>query len=151
MTDCIRQPASTWTTCRCEACGPAMLRMAKLARHGYYRRVSSDEAWDVVDRLRAAGWSSTAIGSATGIPAATVRSGLKRGRGYRWGAHHAAAIVHYGTPTAGQVGTIPFTRRLQALAAIGWTLQDLADHSGVGVTTLAAVRGGTTQIGRAHV
>lgn len=121
-----------------------MQRMAKLARHGYYRRVSPADAWAVLDRLRAAGWSCTAIASATGIPTSTISKALKRGQAWQWGAHHAAAIVNHGDPTEGQIGTTGSTRRLRALAALGWTLDALADHTGVGFTTLAAVRAGTT-------
>lgn len=142
--DCTRAPHATWTKCRCEDCTPYMQRMAKLQRHGYYRRVSSAAAWEVLDRLRAADWSGRAIGTAAGIPTDTVNQALSHGPTWRWGAHHAAAIVNHGRPTAGQIGAYGASRRLRALAALGWTLDALAARCGVGFSTLAAVRAGTT-------
>lgn len=145
---CIRAPYAVWTTCRCPECIQSMLKVNKLQRHGRYHRVPSSAAWDVIEKLRKAGWSNLAIGTAAGIPPATVSSALRRGRDWRWGPHHAAAIVNHGRPTAGQVGTYAARRRLHALAAVGWTLDELAARSGVRFSTLAAIRAGsTTRVG----
>lgn len=146
---CIRAPHAVWTTCTCSRCAVDRRRMAKLQRHGRYRRVPSSAAWDVLDRLRAAEWSCAAIATATGIPRATVTQALRKGRdGWSWGPRHSHAIVTHGIPTHGQIGAHGTRRRLQALAAIGWTLQALADRSGIRFSTLASIRKGvTTRVG----
>ena len=146
---CIRARHAVWTTCRCTRCIVDVRRIKKVQEHGRYRRVPSTAAWDVIDRLRTAGWTSSAIASATGIPESTVTHAVRRGRdGWAWGPRHSAAIINHGTPTTGQVGAYGSRRRLQALAALGWTLDALTARTGLGFTTLAAIRSGvTTRVG----
>ena len=126
--------------------------MAKLARNGRYKRVPSDVAWIVVDRLLALNWSSQAIASATNLSWSTLEKALqdrKNGRPYTFGPALAAALVKHGDPTAGSVGVTGARRRLQGLARQGYSLVDLANETGLGWTTLAAIRNGDTKLVRA--
>ena len=156
MTTCIRRPNSVWTTCKCDPCRLEMRRKGKLARHGYYKRVPADVAWDVIDELRERGWSGHAIASAAGLSKYTVERALQdattAGKRTALGPRTARAIVnHNGRPTEGTVGVLGARRRLQGLARQGYDLETLADMTGIGFSTLAAIRnGGTTKRVRAR-
>jgi len=147
---CIKRPFSVWTRCRCQPCRLDMARMAKVARVGLYTRASNDEAWAVLDRLIAANWSPRAIGSASATPwlrwHSTLREYAMTGRRRKLSPHSAAALLQLGQPTDGTVGAFPIRRRLQALAAIGWRLDDLAAATGIGYSTLAGIRAGRTEM-----
>lgn len=144
MTECIRRPHSVWTTCPCPPCRADAARMAKLSRNGQYRRVPSEAAWVEIDRLRRLEWSSHAIATAARLPHATLQNALTTlsvdGHKVRFGPRAAAAIVGHGDPTDGEVGVTGTRRRLQGLARHGWDLHTLADWTGIGFSTLAALR-----------
>lgn len=146
---CNRRRHSVWTNCPCPPCTADRRRMSKIARTGRYRRVSSDAAYTVVGHLLDRGWTGLAIATASGVPATAVHGILSSYRAggedlRRIGPTVAAAIVSHGNPTDGHVGSHGARRRLRALAAIGWTLDELATASGIGFSTLAAVRAGQT-------
>jgi len=148
MTPCIRRSHAYWTTCTCGPCSEDRRRKAKIARTVGHRRISSEAAWVVIDDLLRRGWTGRAIASAAGIPRSGVEGALAdfRNRGYRttFGPLYAARIVRHGRPTEGQVGATGARRRLQGLAAQGWDLRRLSELTGLGASTLAAIRGGRT-------
>ena len=148
MTACIRRPHSVWTNCKCDSCLRENARMAKRVRAGMYRRVSSEDAWAVVDSLFARDWTDMAIASATGLPVTSIHSAVvkdRQGRRPRFSAHHAAAIVNHGVPTAGLVGATGACRRLRGLTRQGWGLGTLTKRTGIPFTTLSKIRSGTTR------
>jgi hypothetical protein len=53
-------------------------------------------------------------------------------------------IVNHGDPTEGMVGADGTRRRLQGLAWQGYSLDMIADMSGIGFSTVAQIRGGRT-------
>lgn len=141
MTTCIRRPHATWTSCRCETCTPERLHLAKLARTGRRPIRRSEAAWAEVDALLAAGWSSGAIASAAHLSADTMRNALALRS--RWTTHHARAILTRDPwPTEGLVPIIGATRRVRALAALGWDLGSITRETGVPTMTLSWVRAG---------
>lgn len=122
--------------------------MAKLARNNAYQRVSPADAWKVVEKYLDQGWTARAIASAAGIPRHGLSSALAdfRARGIRraFSPHHAAALMRCGDPTEGMVGALGSCRRLRGLARQGWDLGRVAAITGVGATTLAQIRVGST-------
>jgi transcriptional regulator with XRE-family HTH domain len=123
--------------------------MAKLARNGRTPRRRSDEAWAEVDRLIDLGWTPRAIASAAGLSERTIRGALDRREtqgNHTWTTSIAAALIrHEPWPTEGHVPALGSARRLRALTATGWTLDRLAAHSGVPMTTLSVIRAGRTR------
>jgi transcriptional regulator with XRE-family HTH domain len=144
MTTCIRRPSSFWTTCGCGPCRIDKARKTKLGRAGLLNRVSSADAWEVIDGMLARGWTGQAIASSAGIPRRCIEKALTNywadGRRQKFGPNHSAALVAHGHATAGLVGASGARRRLQGLARQGWTLYELADRMSVGYSTLAAIR-----------
>lgn len=149
MTACIRRAHSVWPTCPCPDCTVVRRRMAKLARNGAYRRVTSDAAWEVVDDLIERGWSAQAIATSAGMSWKGVQEALttRRRTGERrlFGPSTAARIVNHGDPLAGSVGIDGTRRRLRGLARQGWDLQRLSNMSGINFSTLAAARNSPTE------
>jgi len=149
-TDCRRRPHSVWTTCPCEVCRVDAARMSKLARAGGYRRVSSDQAWDAIQRMLDAGWTHAAIASAAGLPARLIWGATqtrRQGRTYTFGPRASERLIaaEQAAPTRGYISGLGARRRLQALSAIGWTMYRLAKETGLPASTVAAIRGGVTE------
>lgn len=148
MTACIRRSHAYWTTCPCPPCTVDRNRKAKLARTVGVKRVTAESAWVVVDGLLAAGWTGWAIASAADVPRRAIEMAItelrQTGRRRAFGPVISAALVNHGQPTHGSVGATGARRRLQGLAVQQWDLYVLADRSGIGMTTLAAIRKGHT-------
>lgn len=120
---------------------PEQRRLRKRAKAGALPGSPSERAWRELDRMRAAGWSMTAIASATGIPFDGVSSLLEpRSRGRRIGQVRAWQIIRHGRPTEGHVGALGAIRRLRALAVMGWDTTTLAGIAGVPARDLRALR-----------
>lgn len=143
---CRRRPTSTWTECRCEECRARNSRLRKMWEAGVLPASRAGDAAELLARLVAQGWSSTAIASASGISRRTLDRQVVRARaGERVLLHRHTAdlILSMGAPTAGFVGAAGPSRRLQGLARMGWTLDDLAAETGLPFSTLAVIRQGT--------
>ena len=117
--------------------------MAKLARNGRYTRIPHEAAAEVVARLMERGWTAHAIASATGVSHNTIARGVSRGSRYSPGI--CRLILNHGDPTEGSVGATGTRRRLQGLALQRWDLQSIADATGIGFSTVAAIRSGATE------
>lgn len=140
---CSRRQTATWTHCQCDPCRRRNRRLDKLTRAGMLRPSPSDEAHEALAEMRARGWSRTAIASATGMPLAAVHSLYDdRARTRTIGRVRAAQLINHGHPTAGHVGATGATRRLQALAVMGWDTSTLAARAGLRATALMAIRNG---------
>ena len=97
---------------------------------------------DHVERLQAAGMSRADIAAASGVPVTTIHGALRKG-----------ALVHRDTVAAVlavpvpavpvsshvRVSAVGAMRRLQALAAIGWTMTRLSRETGVAAGSLYTV------------
>lgn len=146
QTRCSRKWCATLTMCRCERCTPDAFRTRKLIEAGLLPPARSDEAWVVLNRLLAAGWTSTAIESATGVPKRGIEDAIisLKGDGPRrlFGRVIADRIINHGAPTRGYIGAWGPRRRLQALAVMGWGLDDLAGPTGLPIMTLSTIRAG---------
>jgi hypothetical protein len=128
-TPCVRRWYTTWGTCPCPPCATEKARYRKHREAGLTTRITSGEAWTVLDRMIAQQWTNSAIASACNIP---ERSAYDLTRGHREGHRRvigaviAHRIVNHGRPTRGYVSALGSTRRLQALTAIGWTGDHIA-------------------------
>lgn len=145
MSTCIRRHYSTWTSCTCDDCRILTRKAKKRVRTGRYRPdAARDQAWEALDRMIGEGWTPLAMASATGLPKTyfdSLTTKLReRGVRQKIGQQHAHAILNAGAPTEGTIGTLGSTRRVQALAAIGWSLRDLSDHSGLPRVTIQVIR-----------
>lgn len=154
-TDCVRRARSVWPTCPCDTCRTQRARTAKLNRAGRYHRPSADQAWAVIDRLLAQDWTASAIASGAGLPDRTIQGAIYErattGHAKRFGRGVTLAVINHGQPARGSIGATGTMRRLQALAAIGWTLQDVADRTALPFSTLASIRSGVTTAVRVHI
>lgn len=122
---CTRRDISRWSVCRCVTCRRSNAKMAKLARCGALPPVRSVEAWAVIDRLTADGWSPGAIASGAGVQLATMRGAFRARRingHHTWTAAYADRILAIQEPGGGHVSGAGTRRRLQALAAAGWSI-----------------------------
>lgn len=147
MTPCIRRAHSRWTTCRCETCAPDFARTAKLARNGRLRRVPSADALAVFTHWLALGYSPSWIASAAGVPARYAENlavRVRAGEVPLIGPTRSAQLVALDITTATQghgpiAGT---TRRLQALAVLGYTLEAIRDRTGIPMMSLSYAQSG---------
>lgn len=143
---CIRRPYAVWTSCRCDECVPLQRKTAKLYRHDYLMPTHDalrERAWAVLDRWITAAWSPSAMASASGLPVRYFDSLMgvyRKGHRQRIGPKHAEAIINHQFPVVGRMTALGTTRRLQALAALGWRLQDVQDRVDVPYSTLEALR-----------
>ena len=148
MTDCIRRQTSTWTLCACDSCTQRQSRIRKLYRAGapitQERARLAQAAWEEVDRLLALGWSPLAIASACGMPHRAMTTAIDRRSMWSYGSAKRI-LAHDEWPTKGFIPAEASRRRLQALAAIGWSLGALTERFGVPTMTLSVIRGGKTE------
>jgi hypothetical protein len=143
--ECTRRWFTTWGSCPCPDCTVEWARRRKHHEAGIAHRVSSAEAWAVLERMIDQGWSNSAIATACGIPersAYDLTRGHRQGHRRRIGPGIAHRIVNHGQPAAGYVSAIGSTRRLRALACLGWRLGDIADTTGVSPSTLSLIQRG---------
>lgn len=150
MTACIRRRHTVWSTCTCADCLPDRRRMYKIQRNGYYRRVSSDQAWAVLEPLLLDNWSVHAVANAASLPPGSLSRAVAEyraeGKRTRFGPTVSRALVTMQPPTSGQVGATITRRQLRALARIGHGLQTIAGVSGVNFSTLAMARRGNVRV-----
>ncbi len=149
---CKRRMFSTYTRCTCPSCRVDQTRVEKLRRHG---RAPSRET---VARVRDAahkrlqgllddGWSPTAIADAYGLPVefmVKVGNTWTAGRLSRPGMILSRKLLAgpVKIPTVGLLPSWPSTRRLQALARMGWTNTDLAARCGLSQSVITDAQAG---------
>lgn len=146
-TACVRRPNSTWTSCHCPPCTTTRRRLNKMLSVGLKpARVPADAAWASLDRMLALGWSATAVASATGLTpdgANSLITDRRRGHNRRLGPGVAFRLANPSRPTVGLIGATGTRRRLQALAAIGYTIEHLCSQHGFARETLRTLRRGS--------
>lgn len=143
LPDCTRRAGSYWSKCVCADCRRDRAR--KRAHHygGLTWRVPQDVAWAVLAAKIDDGWTARALGSATNLGPDYFDRHVaqhRKGNEVLLGPNIAAIIMRMGTPTEGQVGAESSRRRLRALAAVGHGLNTLTIETGLGFSTLAAIR-----------
>jgi hypothetical protein len=151
---CIRRWYTTWTTCDCPPCSRQRRHHRKLAEAGLAPRVTSDRAWEAIDRMLGNKWTAAAIATACGIPDRSAKSiveEVRAGHRRRFGPELARRIVNHGEPTAGFVSATPSTRRLQALARLGHSGPTISEASSLWFSTLAHIRRGDYPLIRPRV
>lgn len=142
---CTRRPGATWSGCTCPTCQPLNLRARKRyyalgERHSPMRRAARAR----LDQWTTDGYSAEWVASATGIPFGTI-----------WHATHDAAndlphianarailAADIATATSGKRTAHGVTRRLQALAALGWAGKDIRAASGLPLPTISGYQAG---------
>ena len=151
-TPCRRRQFSTWTRCNCPDCRAIRGRTEKLRRSGKTptredSRRQRERARQVLSDLLAEQWSPSAIADAYGIPAATTKrvsytlaSGRMQLPG--WGLARIILAGPVRRPTVGRLPAWPTTRRLRALAAIGWTNADLRARLGFAQSVVSDAQAG---------
>lgn len=146
---CTKRGHSIWTTCACPDCSATRYRQTKLARNGRYHRVPADVAHALVLDWNRQGYSPAWIATAVDLRASYIQAVIcenRRGHQRAIGPAYAARIAATDI-TRSDRGTGPALgsrRRLQALAVIGWSVEELGAQSGVKFTTLAAIQRGAT-------
>ncbi len=145
---CKRRPGATWSSCTCPTCHPLNLRARKRysalgERHTPTRRAARAQ----LDQWTADGLTAEWISSATGAPFPTIYN-LAR---YVADLPHIATsrailTADITTATTGKRTAIGVTRRLQALAALGWTGQDIKAASGLPLPTVSGYQSGAREL-----
>lgn len=136
---CRGRPGSLYPgkTCDCAECRPIRLRTMK---HYTYRRLrvtGRDDARAVLNAYLAAGYSPHRVATLTGLASSAVFS-LAGERDRRMTQTTVTAIL--GLPMPPPPFLVGATRRLQALARLGWGLYDVAQRTGIPRATLSAFR-----------
>ncbi len=113
--------------CHCPECDRDFKRRKKLSRNGLVRMVDAEPVRQHVQTLQARGYTTSGIATAAGVGNQLIEYLLTTARKVH--SRTAAAILAVNHP-AGLVDATGTRRRLQALAAIGWTFAQMADHLG---------------------
>ncbi len=145
---CTRHPAGKRTCyarcqCRCRPCTDAATRWTTLCEAGHTARVPGHLMLAHISRLNKAGMTNPDIAHAAHISPATI-SNLTAGRTHSMNRAAATAIlaVQPAPSRHGCIDATGTTRRLQALAAIGWDSAKLAPRIGVKPRRLERLRRG---------
>jgi hypothetical protein len=104
--------------------------------------IPRDQARTQLDRWTQAGVSTTLISKVSGVPLHTIQA-LVATPTRKPTNVTANKLVQLPDPPEG-IGRVPVTaprRQLQSLSRIGWTLKDIADRTGMPVSTAASIRG----------
>lgn len=156
MPECRKKPGSRWTHCRCERCHARQLAEAKRQSALPYHPANK-AAFERVLHFLDRDWTPSALDQTLGTSVA-IQLVMQR---YRRG-ETADPAFHYATvralqalplsalppPTAVRVRALSTTRRLQALAVMGYPPLWLADTAGATRGTLATIRYGRTEFTR---
>lgn len=140
---CIRRPNALWTTCRCPRCTAHHRRVIKLHHAGKLNRPAAEQAIALIQTWRAEGYSLLWIATVAHVNAAwvsTVAVGKVTHPGPLLTSRILAADISKGT--AGFRSALGARRRLQALAVMGWHLDELGTRYGIPPAVLSRIRSG---------
>ena len=152
MTDCTRQPGTVWPACKCPDCRAIMARLAKRHRSGIKPLDQRDAAWARLEQWHAAGYTPGLVSTMTGVGTrglAGLWTAIDRGERVRILHRTAAAILAADDPTHGRgmMTALGARRRLQALAAMGWSIEAIRERYDVS-DAISKVRNG--RVARTH-
>ena len=111
-------------------------------------RVDSAPVVEKLHQLRSEGCTVKQIATGTNLPAATIYHLLKGKNPTCRKRIHDAIMAYTPNPTRTQHSTQPtwqLTRRVQALRAAGFSVQEIAEGSGVSYSRICEISKGTTQ------
>lgn len=143
---CTKRAGSVWTMCRCDDCRTLSARNAKLFRSG--RLPVADHRLAAVRRLQtwaSRGYSATAIADMTGLADRTIQPLITGATSPSKMLHQTARKILAAPDVPTGNGWLPSAgsvRRLRALTVMGWSMDHLADRSGIDTSTLATIRSG---------
>ncbi|MCM3822585.1 hypothetical protein ACP4TB_30405 [Streptomyces sp. DR3-1] len=134
MTACRRSRACYLAGCRNEPCRAANYRYMKRLQydhaHGQKRRTDATPTRVWIDRLTAHGWTRTQIADAAGTTPTTIRR-ITVGESRNINRSIAAGVlsIPLGRPDQGRIDSTGTTRRLRALAVLGYPIYVIAEAS----------------------
>lgn len=144
---CIRRQGSVWTQCQCDPCRRQQLRNSKLHQAGLLKMPDHQAAALRLQTWLDRGLQPSAIASAIGLSIPATWQIVYR---QRQGAGLQSSTVHRiltaREPTSGRLEATGTRRRLQGLAWMGWSLDDLHERTGVSVMSLSRVRSGVSTV-----
>lgn len=127
---CRSRSMSLWTSaCECPACTANKFRIYKARDTGTYRRVSVEHGLAALDAMIAKGYNGPAVASACGVNQHTAAGWVgqrKQGKTVKLGPVACYRLVRAGEPKVGRMHCWKGTRKLRALARIGWGVVELA-------------------------
>ncbi len=141
MTTCRRSRACYLAGCRTEPCRTANYRYMKRLQYdharGQKRRIDATQTRVWVERLAAHGWNYAQIAAAAGTTRVTIRR-IATGEARNISRHIASGVlaIHLGRPSRGRVDATGTTRRLRALAVLGYPIHAIAETAAVDISTL---------------
>lgn len=142
--------------CRCGKCSTVANKYQKRLRYdhsnGRYRLVDASRAHQHIHDLREQGMTWASIAAALGHSATPVVHRMMKQKRIRQSTEQRilAIDVHHGAGQ-GYVDVLGTRRRLQALAAIGYTQRWLAEQMGVGTQAVSEIVKGRFTTVRAYI
>ncbi|MGF2209015.1 hypothetical protein [Streptomyces albidoflavus] len=141
MNTCRRSRACYTAGCRNEPCRTANYRYMKRLTYDYARgqkrRIDATQTRVWVERLAAHGWNYAQIADAAGTTRVTIRR-IATGEARNISRHIASGVlaIRLGRPSRGRVDATGTTRRLRALAVLGYPIHAIAEAAAVDISTL---------------
>lgn len=156
---CKVYPNSLYTKCPCPEHRARRSKIMKAEAAGVLRKVPPAAAWEALDRMRARGLTVPQIAELAGLNADSLYGAIterKAGHTRRLQSQIRLALVNAErtsrTVRPSWVSPLGASRRLQALAVMGWSGPMLAERTGVPLKTLDNLRVGKgTRVARVHV
>jgi hypothetical protein len=143
MSTCKARPGSLYPgkLCDCHDCRPRRLRAMKQRTYRGVGVTGRQQARHILDAYVTAGYAPYHIARLCGLHGHNVKR-LADNSGQRMAQHTVNQLLTLPMPPP-PVYTVGATRRLQALAAMGWGIADLARRTGLPKSTLSETRRGT--------
>lgn len=148
---CTGRPGSLWPNCKCARCYKRKCAALKARRLGKVAKADVAGAWRLLEQMAEAGLPYRTISEIVGINHRTIQRVMRRWRNtgvqQRFTAPTVAKILAHQNPAEWigfHVSALGASRRLQALAAIGYTTSMLADEN-LPESSLNSIRAGRQQ------
>ncbi len=153
MNQCIRRDSARWTTCRCSPeCIRQQARVKKLHDAGLLPPSQSAAAYEVVREWLHQGYTASWIATACGLSVpyvSNLAARVRKGERVQIGYVNARRILtgNISAATTGVGPSVGWSRRLQALTWLGYSLATLSELTGVPQMTLSCIREGKRRVG----
>lgn len=123
-------------------------RRRLLRFQGHYQPTRLDDVREHLALLRRNGWSWVRIGNAAHIDSRLIQAVVRGERETlpRVKVRQILAVTPDPLPSRLSVNAIGARRRLRALACMGWSTVDIADHAGLSTSTLRQIAGGADSV-----
>lgn len=153
---CTRQPGTIWPACKCPNCRAEMCRLSKRHRNGIKPLDQRAAAWTQIQRWHTDGLTTGLVSTMTGIGERCLTDLWKaidedrRPRMYHRTAAAVLAAAKAQPEHGGLMAATGTRRRLQALAAIGWSIEELRDRYDL-TDAISKVRSGVVTRTHPHI